>query len=301
MLVKRPLGDTDIAVSEVALGTVELGMDYGFRGTTAYQRPGRREAISLVRRAVERGINLIDTAPVYGESETIIGEALQGLADRPYIATKVTVPATGKSSVESSLKALRLETLDVVQVHNATPATLQSNEVLQDLEDLVRSGKVRYLGASVYDVESALIALDNRLFRLLQVPFHLLDQKMADCVFPRATAAGVGVVVRSAFFRGVLAGAAVPPQLAPFERAAQAAFERARGSAASMAELALRFCLSIPAISSVLIGVRSAAELDHNLAAAEQGPLDAEVVGALRGCSLGDDAMLNPMNWKGLI
>jgi aryl-alcohol dehydrogenase-like predicted oxidoreductase len=296
MIVKRPLG-AGLLVSEIALGTVELGMDYGFRGTDAYRKPGRRAAISLVRSAVDRGINLIDTAPAYGESERIIGEVLHNMPTRPLIATKMTMPST----IENSLRALRLEAVDFLQIHNATPETLRSPEVLRVLEEAITTGKVRFTGASVYDVESARMALDNPLFRLLQLPFNLLDQKMFDEVIPRASAAGVAVLVRSAFLRGVLAGAAVPPQLATLQQAACAALQRAQGSVTSMAELALRFCLSVSGISSVLIGVRSEEELEQNVAAAARGPLEPALVDELRACSLGDDPLVNPMNWQGLI
>lgn len=297
MLVKRPLGNTGMAVSQIALGTVELGMDYGFRGTDAYRKPERSAAISLVRRAVDRGIDFIDTAPSYGESEGILGEALDGMASRPVVATKMTAPA----SIEQSLRALRVETLDFVQIHNATPAILRSPGILRALEDAVAKGTVGFAGASVYDVESARMVLANPLFRLLQVPFNLLDQKMAEEVIPRAAAAGVGILMRSAFLRGVLAGGAVPPRLTALRQAAFAAFDRARASAGSMAELALRFCLSIPGVSSVLIGVRSEEELAQNLTAAERGPLEAALVDELRACSWGDDPLVNPMNWQGLI
>lgn len=81
----RPLGNTGIQVSEVALGTVELGMDYGFRGGSHYHKPDRAAAIRLVRHAVERGVNLIDTAGAYGEAESIIGMALREMPTRPLI------------------------------------------------------------------------------------------------------------------------------------------------------------------------------------------------------------------------
>src|SRR5262245_6744898 len=146
MLVKRPLGNTGIGVSAVALGTVELGIDYGFRGSSAYQRPARDEALSLVRQAVDLGINLIDTAPSYGESESILGEACDGIPGRPYFATKITVPtedadAAIRRSIENSRRALQVETLDAVQIHNPTPENLTSREVLRALEDAVRDGQ----------------------------------------------------------------------------------------------------------------------------------------------------------------
>src|SRR3972149_1325200 len=88
----RSLGRTGMSVSRITLGTAELGLDYGFRGTDHFIRPEAQEAERIVRLAVELGINLIDTAPIYGDAEEIIGRALRGMRLRPHIASKVAIP-----------------------------------------------------------------------------------------------------------------------------------------------------------------------------------------------------------------
>src|SRR5215831_18533046 len=98
----RLLGNTGLEVSEIALGTVELGMNYGFRGSTRYQQPEPQEAIRVLHRAVEAGVNLIDTAPSYGAAEELIGEAFSGKSERPYIASKVMIPLDKLESLNSS-------------------------------------------------------------------------------------------------------------------------------------------------------------------------------------------------------
>ncbi len=308
----RPLGNTGLCVSEVALGTVELGMDYGFRGSEGFQRPERSDAVRLVRRAVDRGINLIDTAPAYGQAEEIVGEALAGMADRPYVATKITISERGApgerrqalmQSIESSLRALRVETLDLVQIHNATPPVLADEDSLAALERAKDRGKIRFLGASIYGEEAALLALQRPSMMTVQAPFNLLDRQMEGRVFPAAAERGAGILVRSAFLRGVLTAQvrSLPPALDPLRQAAVRAMETAGIPPERLAALALRFCISTPQVASVIIGVRSEEELEVNLAAVEEGPLDGAALDRLRGCALDGEPLLNPTNWKGLI
>jgi aryl-alcohol dehydrogenase-like predicted oxidoreductase len=302
----RPFGNTGMEVSALALGTVELGLDYGFRGGPHYSRPGRTDALRLVSHAVGCGINLLDTARAYGESESIIGEALASMGEPPYIASKVAIAEDSGAiteSIDRSLRELRLERLDLLQVHNAATGTTRNEAAWRVLEDAVRAGKVRFLGVSIYGEEAALEAMEHPEVRTLQIPFNLLDQKMAEKVLPRASRQGIGVLVRSAFLRGVLTEQLtnLPPELDRLAVAACRALDIAGEPGERIAELALRFCLSAPGVSSVIVGVRSAAELDANVAAAAKGPLDAPVIARLRDCDLSGDPLVSPVNWAGLI
>jgi 1-deoxyxylulose-5-phosphate synthase len=304
----RQLGNTGIRVSALMLGTVELGMPYGFRGGMRYDPPDQASAIRLIHRALDLGINMLDTAPAYGNSEAIIGRALCGMRQRPLIATKVSIPETNgepclRQSIENSLRQLGCETLDLLQIHNATVEVLGREEVLRQIEDATASGKVRFAGASVYHVDEAQATLAHPSLRTLQVAFNLLDQGMSKQIFPQARAAGVGILARSVFLRGVLTDdpSDVPGKLEPLRHSAAKALAAAGDSVGGCAELALRFCLSVPDISSVLIGVRSIAELDANVEAAGRGPLDRETVKCLGACGIDDEALLSPLNWSGLI
>jgi len=304
----RQLGNTGIQVSALALGTVELGMPYGFRGGNRYHPPDRATAIRLIHHALHQGINLLDTAPIYGESEAIVGCALREIRSRPFIATKVTVPEmnAGRSlleSIENSLRRLGCETLDLVQIHNATVEVLRREEVLRQMEDAVASGKVRLAGTSVYEVDEARATLAQPHFRTLQVALNLLDQSMRPQILPQAAAAGVGILARSAFLRGVLTDdpTDLPEQLQPLRRAAAEALALAGDCVSGCAELALRFCLSVSDLSSVLIGVRSIAELEKNVAAAQRGPLDHDIMRRLGECHVPDRTLLSPANWTGWI
>jgi len=311
----RPLGDTGLQISEISLGTVEIGLDYGFKGDAHYGKPDVQASIRLLRTALDHGINFLDTARSYGTSEEIIGQALEGMSSPPYVSSKVLLSkdAAGKpgpalraeifGSIETSLRALRRETLDALLIHNTTLEYLQSQEILACLEDAQRQGKVRFLGASCYDVDVALAVLKQPLFRVLQAPFNLLDQRLSEEGFPAAAARNVGVVVRSAYLRGVLTRQvhSIPEPLAPLKERALQALDTLGGEVNSLAEAAVRFALTPNGVSSVLIGVKTAAELEANLADACRGRLPERFMPGLQALSFGNDPVADPRTWQGLI
>lgn len=292
----RPLGRTGLAVSALSLGTVSLGVDYGIAAPGAFGRPDEESAIALVRTAVERGVTLIDTAPAYGDAERIVGRAI-GSDPRVLVATKITAEAP---SLEASLRALRRDVLDIVQIHNATADAVRSGPVVDMLLDAQRRGVVRYLGATVYDAAAALGAIRTGAFDVLQVAMNLLDQRMRREVIPAAAAAGVGIVVRSAVLKGALTPRAdwLPAPLSPLKDAAARARDVvAGGSWERLPQIAMRFCLSVPDVATVLTGARTVAELDAALEAEAIGPLDTAVMARSETVSIEDDALLNPSRW----
>jgi aryl-alcohol dehydrogenase-like predicted oxidoreductase len=300
----RPLGKTNLRVSGVSLGTVELGVQYGIAVPGDFGRPPEDDAVRLLAEAADAGINFFDTAPGYGESERLLGQALGRRADC-FFATKVSVPRAGnvraaiESSIESSLKTLRRDAIDVVQIHNATLEVLRQGELAAILQDARQRGIVRFLGASVYTEDEALAVLEDDRFDVLQVAFNILDQRMAAHVFPAARRAGVGVLVRSAFLKGVLTDKAwhLPPELSVLQSAAEKVKDAVAGSWDAMPEVALRFCLSAPEVGTVLVGARTRMELQQALKAESQGPLSAEILETARGLALADERLLNPSTW----
>jgi aryl-alcohol dehydrogenase-like predicted oxidoreductase len=309
----RVLGRTGWSVSAISLGTVSLGVDYGIAAPGDSGRPADAAAVRLLRRAAETGINLFDTAPNYGESERLIGEALAGLS-QCFVATKVSIPrgedeqrlhgAAVRQAVERSLArsrvALRRNTLDLVQIHNATEEVIAEGAITETLLTAQRRGELRAVGASVYGAPDAMAAITSGCFDTLQVAYNVLDQRMATRVFEAARAAGVGLIVRSAFLKGALSAKArwLPDELEPLRRAAsQATATLAAGSWTDLPAVALRFCLSSPHVASTLVGARTEAELAQSLAAAELGPLPAEALEAAYGLALTDERLLNPTYW----
>ncbi|MDT7041851.1 aldo/keto reductase [Candidatus Nitronereus thalassa] len=309
---QKALGRTGIMVSEIALGTVELGLDYGIPMPGAYGRPETSDAVRLISQAAESGINLFDTAPNYGTSESLLGSVLN---DRPdcVIATKVNIPVDANrnlrrgqefeksinESLDNSRRQLRRDTLDIVQIHNATVEVLESNEWQTIMARTTEQGKVRVWGASVYTEEEALSAIRLGLCSLIQVPYNLLDQKMAERVFPLAEQAGVAIMVRSVFLKGVLTEKAqwLPATLEPLKNSAEKICGYLEGSWRDVSRMALRFCVSTPGVTTALVGLRTQAELQETLDSIECGPLPTEEFYCAQSWGLSDEPLLNPSSW----
>ena len=311
----RKLGNTGLTASEVSLGTAEIGLDYGFKGSPQYARPSVQDSIRLIRRAVDRGINWLDTARAYGNSEEVIGQALKDASPRPRIASKVifdnpvgdmdsaSLRQWVFGSIESSLRALRVDVIDLLYIHNATEKLLRQTAIRDSLEEARGQGKIRLAGATCYGEEDALAVLKDPLFQVLQVPFSLLNQTMSGRVFPEAARKGVGVFVRSVFLRGVLTPQIefLPERLAPLREQAARILQVLGPEVDGLAEAAVRFCLSLPEISSVLMGLKSEAELESNVSGLSRGPLPDAVMPALAGLSLSDRTLVDPIHWQDLI
>jgi aryl-alcohol dehydrogenase-like predicted oxidoreductase len=305
-VLHRPLGRTGLTVSALSLGTVALGVDYGIAAPGEFGRPAEAEAIRLVQSALDRGITLIDTAPAYGESERIVGRAA-GRDRRAIIATKVNPqsaihnpqPAI-RNSLESSLRALDREVLDIVQIHNATREMIDEGAVTDALLDAQRRGLVRVLGASVYGEDAARAVIATGAYGVLQVALNALDQRMLGDVLPAAGRAGIGVIVRSAFLKGALTPKAqwLPEPLGDLRAAAVRARDLlADGSWDRLPVAAMRFCLSVPGVGSVLTGARTVDELAEAIAAEAEGPFDAVMMRRAAELALDDERLLNPSYW----
>ena len=175
LLSKRPLGDTGIDVSVLGFGTVKLGRDQGVKYPHGFTIPDDREASDLIAMAYDRGINLIDTAPAYGNSEERLGSLLQGQRDKWVICSKVGEEfENGKShfdftpehirlSVERSLKRLNTDYIDVLLVHSDgnDQQLIESYEVLETINELKHQGLVRATGMSTKTVEGGILTLQH--------------------------------------------------------------------------------------------------------------------------------------------
>jgi aryl-alcohol dehydrogenase-like predicted oxidoreductase len=305
------LGATDLRVSRLGVGTAAFGLDrYGI------PTPGERSvdasgAIANIHRAVEGGVNFFDTAPSYGSAENLLGEAL---ADHQecLVATKVSIPENSdlispsdlrqrvNESLDESLRRLRREVLDVVQIHNATEKVLRQGDLVSCLERSREAGKLRYIGASVYGEEAALAAIGTGKIQVLQIAFSLLDQRMLERAIPQARNAGIGVLTRSALLKGTLTKRAqwLPPSLLALSQASERAVNELGTSWDFLPGIALRFCLSIEGVSCVLSGVRSSAEVEDCLEACAAGPIAPALLAKAHGLALSDERLLNPSNWQ---
>src|SRR3954453_23285927 len=212
----RPLGRTGVQVSPLCLGTMMFGV---------WGNPDHDDSTRIIHRALDAGINFVDTADVYsgGESEEIVGKALTGRRDDVVLATKFFMPMgedpnmRGGSrrwivrAVEDSLRRLGTDYIDLYQVHRPDPA-MDVEETLGALTDLVHQGKVRFIGSSSYSgsqiVEAQWTARERRLerFRTEQPPYSLLPRGIELDVLPAAQRHGMGILTYSPLAGGWLSG-----------------------------------------------------------------------------------------------
>src|SRR4051794_39761983 len=211
----RPLGRTGVQVSKLCLGTMMFG---------TWGNPDHDDSIRIIHRELDAGIDFVDTADVYsnGESEEILGKALKGRRDDVVLATKFFMPMGEDPSrrggsrrwivteVENSLRRLGTDHIDLYQVHRPDPA-VDVEETLGALTDLVRQGKVRYIGSSSYSgsqiVEAQWVARERNLerFRTEQPPYSLLVRGI-ELDVPTAQRHGMGILTYSPLSGGWLSG-----------------------------------------------------------------------------------------------
>jgi aryl-alcohol dehydrogenase-like predicted oxidoreductase len=294
----RKLGRTGARVSPLCLGT----MMFGQRGN-----PDHQDCARIIHRALDAGINFVDTANVYsnGESEEIVGEALRDRRDRVILATKVHMPTgdgpndQGNSrvhilrEVERSLRRLQTDYIDLYQLHRPDPDT-PIEETLRALDDLVRSGKVRYIGSSTFaawELVESYWASDRRnlaRFECEQPPYSIFVRHIEQDVLPVCQRYGSGVIPWSPLNRGWLTGKyRRGSPIAPESRAARDRFIDKPDSPAgqrrielveeliplaeelgvNLAQYALAWTLANPAVTAPIIGPRTMEQLEDNLGA----------------------------------
>ena len=291
----RPLGRTGVQVSNLCLGT----MMFGAWGTADHD-----ESIRIIHRALDAGINFVDTADVYsaGESEEIVGKALKGRRDDVVLATKFFMPMGDDpnrrggsrrwivTAVENSLRRLGTDWIDLYQVHRPDPA-VDVEETLGALTDLVTQGKIRYVGSSSYSageiVEAQWTARERGLqrFRTEQPPYSLLVRGIEMDVLPTAQRHGMGILTYSPLSGGWLSGSwtadssptsparqrlvarfdmSLPENQRKLE-AVEALAKVADDAGLSMIELAIAFVANHPAVTSPIIGPRTMEQLESQL------------------------------------
>ena len=295
----RPLGRTGVQVSPLCLGAMMFG---------PWGNDDRADATRIIHRALDAGINFIDTADVYsgGVSEEIVGEALRDRRDDVVLATKFFMPMSDDPNhrggsrrwimraVEDSLRRLNTDHIDLYQVHRPSPDT-DVEETLGALTDLVRHGKVRYIGSSSYSgsqiVEAQWASRERNLERFVteQPPYSILVRGIEEDVLPAIQRHGMGSLTYSPLGGGWLSGrwrkdAASAPTSAARPRArfdmSTPANQRkldiveelallAEQAGISLIELAIAFVINHPGVTSAIVGPRTMEQLESYLPAAE--------------------------------
>lgn len=270
-------------MSELGLGTAQLGLPYGVSNRTG--QPSEVEAAAILAGALNSGIRTFDTAPAYGESEELLGRLLPSDAT-VRIVTK-TPPLAGdevseadcdevRRSAERSLGRLRRERLDALLVHHGSDLALPGGERLAAaLAELRDSGTVRRLGASVYDRAELDAARERLQLDLVQLPLNAFDQRLLrDGTLEELGSEGVEVHVRSAFLQGLLLmdPAQLPEHLAAAERPLRRYHEERLRAGVGPLEAALGFVDAAPGVGTILVGANSIAELEQCVAALRGRP-----------------------------
>ena len=305
---KRPIGTHKTMVSEVGLGTWQIG---GSWGTVE-----DKTAMDILHTATEAGITFFDTADVYGDgrSEKFIGKFLKQHPGKVYVATKLgrgsdpgwpenfTVEGMTRH-VEASLSRLGLEQLDLIQLHCIPLEVLSDGEVFDILRELKKQGKIADFGASVESVEEGLVCLKEEGIASLQVIFNIYRQKLITDLFGQAQQKGVSLIARVPLASGLLSGKMkknttfgetdhrnfnrdgaafnVGETFAglPFEKGVELTEELAsfKPEGMTLAQMALRWILDHEAVSVVIPGASRPSQVVDNAAISSLPPLSAEL------------------------
>jgi aryl-alcohol dehydrogenase-like predicted oxidoreductase len=288
----RELGSTGARVSEIGMGCNRLG------------EPDQPDEhwIRLVQRAAELGVNVFDTAEAYGwgRSEEMIGRAL-GNRDDVLIATKMCrvretdardfTAARMVSTVEGSLERLRRDRIDIYQLHSPNREELERLDWAEGMARLQQQGKIRFRGVAVNNVAHALWLIRQGLVEVLQITYNIFAADAEDALLDVARERGVGLLCRMPLARGVLTGKFQPGVEIPAghrarldgegaaERVEMAEDLRPLGGAyeGGMTRLALHYGLTSPAVSALIPGARTLAQLEENVAASNGRGLPPEV------------------------
>jgi aryl-alcohol dehydrogenase-like predicted oxidoreductase len=302
----------DLKFSRLAVGTVQFGLPYGVANRTG--QPSFRQVCEILVCAIENGATTLDTAAAYGESESILGRALReiGALDQVTIVSKVRHLKTMgqehtsenvewwiRDSVASSLARLGIDSLPVCLFHDTVDVAY--TDVLLELK---REGLVQYVGVSVIKPEQMGMVLSTPGVEAIQISTNMLDQRIRRSEDLAAAAdAGMAVFVRSIYLQGLLVmplDEIVPElhQVLPFRQVLQ---DIAFDAGLTMPEMALRYGLSLPGVTSVLTGVETVEQMEANVRIAARGPLPPEVVQAVDKAvpDLSDTIVLSPWLWPG--
>lgn len=308
----RTLGRTGVSVSEIGFGAWAIGGLWGEQKDS--------DSIEALHRAIDRGVNLIDTAAGYGRgrSERIIARVLKDRTERVYVATK-TPPAPGlwppspycrveeryseryiRANVEERLRNLGTDCIDILQLHTWTRAWNANPSPLEVLRKLQQEGKIRWIGVSTpeHDQNSVVDLMRKGYLDVVQLIYNIFEQEPEAGLLPAAQEHNVGVIVRVPFDEGSLTGKFTRETRFPdddFRRKFFAGDRLERTVARvdrikkdlertpfSMAQAALKFALMSPAVSTVIPGIRSVEQADANTAVSDMPAITDELMERLR-------------------
>jgi aryl-alcohol dehydrogenase-like predicted oxidoreductase len=311
MMQYRKLGRTGLDVSEIGFGAWAIGGSWGAQDDN--------DSIAALHSALDLGVNFIDTAAGYGDgkSERLISQVLKNRSEKVWVATK-TPPLPGhwppspydrveeryreqylRTNVEERLRNLGTDCLDILQLHTWTRAWNKNPAPLEVLKTLQAEGKIRYIGISTpeHDQNSLIDLMRQGYLDVVQVIYNIFEQEPADELLPAALEHNVGVLVRVVFDEGILTGKYTVESEFPegdFRRNYFAGDRLARAvkrvqeieadiadSGLTMPQVALKFALAHPAVSTIIAGIRNVQQAEANVRASNLPDLSPELLSKL--------------------
>jgi aryl-alcohol dehydrogenase-like predicted oxidoreductase len=302
------------------LGWQVSEVGYGLWGMGGWTGSNDAESVAALHRSIEQGCTFFDTALAYGngKSEQLLAKVLPAHRDRPLIVATKVPPKNGKwpakpeydindvfpleyvvEATDTSLRNLGVERIDLQQFHVWTDEWAEREEWIRAVEDLKRAGKVRAFGISInrWDPTNVVEALRTGLIDTVQVVHNIFDQHPEDALFPLCEEMGIGVIARVPLDEGSLTGTLTkdtrwpdgdfrnqyfpPPRLAEAVDRVEA-LKALVPPGMTLAQMALRFILSHPAVSTVIPGMRKVANVEANMAVGDGLGLPADLVARLR-------------------
>lgn len=282
---QRKLGKTDMAVSVLGFGGSEIG----------YERASSSTAKKLLNQALDAGLNVIDTAECYVTSEELIGAAVGARRGDFFLLTKCGhergwgQPDWGRESllrsIERSLKRLKTDYVDLVQLHSCSEAELRKGHVIDALKRARERGYTRYIGYSG-DGKAALYAVECGAFDTLQTSVSIADQEALDSFLPLAIERNIGVIAKRPLANVAWHNGDRPPDdfygRAYWERLRKLKYPFLEGDLKATAAAALRFTLSVPGVHTAIVGTAKPGRFSENAAALAAGPLPKDAFDMIR-------------------
>lgn len=305
---RHKLGWTDLQLSVIGLGTWAMG---GSNWQFGWGPQDDERSIATIYKALDLGINWIDTAPAYGlgHSEEVIGKVIRGMQEKPILATKcsrvwseerIIHGSLKRESIlreaEDSLQRLGMERIDLYQIHWPDPEE-DIEEAWLAMESLVRSGKIRYAGVSNFNMKQMQTAQALHPIASLQPPYSLLKRDVEDEILPYCGENQIGVIPYSPMQKGLLTGKVTPewvarlpegdhrqsdpdfrqPRLARNMRIAAGLTEIARESGYTAAQLAIAWTLRRPEVTAPIVGARKPSQIEDTAPAGDWELSEAEI------------------------
>lgn len=291
--------------SRIVLGTVALGIPYGF---SSDGQPTQNEAHEIFKLSHLSGITRFDTAPSYGRAEYLLGQYIQNnAAQKIHVWTKLSNLRLGPNllkeaidSLENSIKTLNCDSVEYLQWHNWHADMIADPNFLANWKLLRSHNAVKGLGASTYGVYDALAAVQSGLFDLVQIEWNLLNQSVLNTIGSLASQNKVKIALRSIFLQGVLTpkGERLPSHLLQLEAPRDRVARLARDFDMPINALALRAALDHPAQPFILIGPDRPFQLREIIQHSQLDPLTENQLKLITTLNEKNNPMVDPRNWQ---